>query len=202
MGARTSSCRRLARVGLLLVAFGAVRAAGLARAETPLRSARPRLLKLNPKPPPRGLSNATLDFAELYVFGPRAPEVTPRALGLNGKRVTMVGFMVALERPVTGGFFVSPYPAGADESGAGRGDLPPTSVLVLPSLAAGQEVAFVPGALEITGILEVGNQVHDGEPSTIRLRVDDARSIRFARTRHTARVPRTTTAKQEGSGPP
>jgi hypothetical protein len=128
--------------------------------------------------------------------------VTPKALGLQGKRVTMVGFMVALERPVTGGFFVSPTPAGADESGGGRGDLPPTSVLVLPKGAAGLHVAFVPGALEITGILDVGNQLHEGEPSTIRLLVDDARSIRFARTRHTARAARTTTVRQEGSGPP
>lgn len=136
---------------------------------------------------------ATLDFGDLYSFGPRAPEVTTKTLGLHGKRVTMVGFMVALERPVKGGFFVSAYPAGGDESGGGRGDLPPTSVLVLPKVAAGQEVAFVPGALEITGILDVGNQEHEGEPSTIRLLVDDARSIRFARTRRTASVPRATT---------
>lgn len=164
-------------------------------------SARAAVVRLSPKPPPKVLSAPTLDFAELYVFGPRAPRITDKTQGLHGKRVTMVGFMVALQRPVTGGFFVSPYPADADESGGGRGDLPPTAVLVLPKVAAGHEVAFVPGALEITGILDVGNQEHEGEASTIRLLVEDARSIRFARTRRTAKVPSTTTAKQEGSGP-
>jgi hypothetical protein len=196
MGVIFCSCRVTTQVALLLLlGLGGIGEPGVARAETTPTAARPRILRLSPKPPPKGLSTATLDFAELYIFGPRAPEVTAKTQGLHGKRVTMVGFMVALERPVTGGFFVSPYPAGADESGAGRGDLPPTSVLVLPTVAVGREVAFVPGALEITGILDVGNQVHDGEPSTIRLLVDDARSIRFARTLRTARAPRPTTAR-------
>ncbi|HEX2660564.1 MAG TPA: hypothetical protein VHU40_19920 [Polyangia bacterium] len=165
-------------------------------------SARAGVVRLSPQPPPKALSSPTLDFAELYVFGPRAPRVTDKTEALHGKRVTMVGFMVALQRPVLGGFFMSPYPADADESGGGRGDLPPTAVLVLPKAAAGHEVAFLAGALEITGILDVGNQVQDGEPSTIRLLVEDARSIRFARTRRTAKTSRTTTtAKQEGRGP-
>jgi hypothetical protein len=155
----------------------------------------PRVLRLTPKPPPKTLSTPNLDFAELYTFGPRAPELTAKVLALHGKRVTMVGFMVALERPVKGGFFVSPYPASSDESGGGRGDLPPTSVLVLSKGAVGREVAFVPGALEITGILDVGNQEHEGEPSTIRLLVEDTLAVRFARTRRTAKGPRTITEK-------
>lgn len=183
-----------ARLVLLsLVSVASSQVPGVVRAEAPAPPTR--VFRLTPKPPPKTLSAPNLDFAELYAFGPRAPELTAKVLGLHGKRVTMVGFMVALERPVKGGFFVSPYPAGSDESGGGRGDLPPTSVLVLPKVAVDQEVAFVPGALEISGILDVGNREHEGEPSTIRLLVEDARSIRFARTRRTARVPRTTAAK-------
>lgn len=149
-------------------------------------------VRLVPRPPPGTLSSPTIEFSELYRFGDRAPELTPKALALQGQRVTLVGFMVSLERAPRGGFYVSPYPAASDESGGGRGDLPPTSVLVLPRTAAGRPVHFVPGALEVTGILDVGNAETDGEPSTIRLVVDDARDVRFARTRRTANATRTT----------
>ncbi|HET9956189.1 MAG TPA: hypothetical protein VFQ61_16895 [Polyangiaceae bacterium] len=147
----------------------------------------PRTVRLSPRPPPSRASVATIDFARFYRFTNRAPVPTPELLELAGKRVTLVGFMVALERPVLGGFYLSPYPASSDESGAGRGGVPPTAVLVLVRSARGRYVQHVPGALELTGVLEVGNQETSGETSTIRLRIDDARALRFARTRATLR---------------
>ena len=147
-------------------------------------------VRLRPKRPPRTLSIPTIDFAELYHFGSRAPEPTAKLLGLQNQRVTVVGFMALLERPVRGGFYLAPYPSMSDESGGGRGDVPPTSVLVLPATASGKEVTFLPGALQISGILDVGNRESDGEIATIRLLVDakDLKQLRFARTRTTART--------------
>ncbi len=181
------SCIRCLRIVCLATVLLAAWVAEAARPVPPAAA-----VKLHPKRPPRALSAGSIDFADMYRFGPRAPAPTPALLALDGRRVTLIGFMALLERPARGGFFLAPYPAVADESGAGRGDLPPTSVLVLPAIAAGREIAFVPGALEITGTLEVGNRESDGESSTIRLRVDadDLRQLRFARTRTTNREKR------------
>jgi hypothetical protein len=177
------------------LAVTVVAAPTLAHAPAAPPGARP--LRLVPLPPPRALSVPTIDFAELYRFGSRAPELSSKLLALQGRRVMLVGFMVLLERPPRGGFYLSPLPAASDESGAGRGDLPPTSVLVLPRAAAGRPVSFVPGALEITGVLDVGNREIDGEPSTVRLLLDGPSDLRFARTRRTAGAARKT-AKGEG----
>lgn len=142
-------------------------------------------VRLSPRPPPARASVATIEFSQFYRFGDKAPEPTPELVALAGKRVTLVGFMVALERPVLGGFYLASYPASSDESGAGRGGVPPTAVLVLVRAARGKYIEYVPGALELSGVLEVGNSESSGEISTIRLRVEDARPLRFARTRST-----------------
>lgn len=148
----------------------------------------PKTARLAPRPPPARASVATIDFDRFYHFGERAPQPTPELLALVGKRVKLVGFMVALERPVQGGFYLSSYPANSDESGAGRGGLPPTSVLVLVRAARGRYIDYVSGALELTGVLEVGNLELAGESSSIRLLVEDTRQIRYARRRSTLRA--------------
>ena len=116
-----------------------------------------------------------LELTELYTFGPRAPAPNIKLSSLQGQRVTIAGYMVEMESPPRGGFYLAPYPAMCDESGAGRGGLPPSSVLVLSRGARDDEVAFVDGRLEVMGILEVGNRVSaDGEVSTVRLILDDS----------------------------
>jgi hypothetical protein len=51
--------------------------------------------------------------------------------------------------------------------------LPPEAVLVIVRSAKGRQIPFIPRALEVTGILEVGNrQERDGEVSPIRLILD------------------------------
>lgn len=158
------------------------------------------MVRIVPRRPPATLSIATLDFQQFYRFGNRAPEPSAELLALVGKKVTLVGFMVHVDTPVIGGFYLSPYPAACDESGAGRGDVPPTSVLVLPKVARGKQVAFVPGALEVTGVLEVGNQETSGEMWTLRLIVDDVRTMRFARTKSTLAQPRHSQSKSGAKG--
>jgi hypothetical protein len=138
-------------------------------------------IRLTPKAAPGGRSKSTIDFRHLYSMGPQAPELSQEALALQGKRVTFVGFMANMDQPPKGGFYLAPYPVIADESGAGRGSLPPTSVLVVTAAAKGKVVAFLPGPLEVSGRLDLGNkESEDGEIATIRLVVDDPRDLKFA----------------------
>ncbi len=175
---RASACATLALVALSQSAQARPRAASA------------RVLRLVPARPPAKQSVASIDFTELYRFGPKAPEFTPKLLALEGKRVTLLGFMVLMESPVRGGFYLAPYPAASDESGAGRGGVPPTAVLVLPKQAEGKEVAYVPGALQVTGVLELGNREVNGEITSIRLRLERPSDLRFARRRSTLKAPR------------
>jgi hypothetical protein len=141
-------------------------------------------VQLTLRPAPKKLSMSTIEFADFYRFGPQAPELTEKVMELHGKKVTLVGFMVEMSMAPKGGFYLAPYPALCDESGAGRAGLPPVSVLVVAPSAKGKPIAHVPGALEVTGVLDVGNKESaDGEVWTIRLLVQDTKSLKFARTR-------------------
>lgn len=96
-----------------------------------------------------------------------------KLLGLNGKRVRMVGFMAQLENPLKGAFYLCPRPIYGDESGGGTADLPVEHVRVIVSSAREKEIVFIPRLIEVVGVLEVGNQVEaDGSVSAIRLLLD------------------------------
>src|SRR5262245_34738385 len=81
-----------------------------------------------------------------------------KALSLAGKRVHMTGFMVEMEIPPRGGFFLAARPLHCDEAGGGTADLPLESVLVLTESAQGRAIPWIEGALDVSGVLEVGNQ--------------------------------------------
>ena len=111
-------------------------------------------------------------LAELLEPGPKL-KASEKARSLNGQRVHLVGFMARMEEPLLGGFYLVPRPLSLDESGAGTGDLPSESVLVLVPGSEGKVVTHVQGALEGTGILEVGNQSDaEGRVSNFRLKLD------------------------------
>jgi hypothetical protein len=96
-----------------------------------------------------------------------------KATALAGQRVRLVGFMAEMEMPIPGAFYLVPQPVECDEAGGGTADLMPTSVLVISESARGQVVPHVPGALDVTGVLEVGNRAGpDGRMSAFRLRLD------------------------------
>lgn len=83
--------------------------------------------------------------------------------------------MVDMESPPSGGFYLAARPIRCDEAGAGTGDLSPETVLVIVTSARNKPVPFVSGPLEISGVLEVGNQTDkDGRVSAFRLRLDTA----------------------------
>jgi len=96
-----------------------------------------------------------------------------KAQALAGKRVRLAGFMAQMELPIPGAFYLVPQPIDCDEAGGGTADLLPTSVLVLSESTKGQLVPHLPGALDVSGVLEVGNLPGpDGRMSAFRLRLD------------------------------
>ena len=114
-----------------------------------------------------------LAFGELFESSPRELKPTAKLLGLDGKRVKMVGYMAQLEEPLSGAFYLAPRPTVCGEGGAGTGDLPPEVVRVEVRSRRGKPVPFIPGLLEVTGVLEVGNRAEeDGSVSAIRLVLD------------------------------
>ena len=113
-----------------------------------------------------------LTFADLLAPGP-ALTPAPRLAGLVGRRVKLAGFMAELEEGPLGAFYLASRPVRCDEGGAGTGDHPPDAVRVVVRSAAGQEIPFYPGLLEVTGRLETGAQADDdGRPSFFRITLD------------------------------
>ena len=124
-----------------------------------------------------------LSFKEFFegTNGELKPSAT--LLQLNGKRVRLIGFMAQMETPPIGAFYLCPRPVTCDEAGGGTADLPPESVFVIVRSLTGKEVPFIPRAVEVTGLLEVGNrQEADGRVSFIRLVLDGPEGVPAART--------------------
>src|SRR5262245_38914244 len=116
---------------------------------------------------------ASIEFREF--FEANASELKPSAklLSLNGRRARLVGFMAQMEQPPSGAFYLCPRPVYADESGGGTADLPIGSVRVIVRSAKGKKIPFIARPIEVTGILEVGNQAEDdGTVSAVRLILD------------------------------
>lgn len=99
----------------------------------------------------------TLAFSDLFVADSKPPELSPALLSAAGKRVRMVGFMAHMDQPPSGAFYLTSRPVSCDEMGAGTGDLPMDSIRV-NVIPAPKEVTFVPGPIEVTGVLELGRQ--------------------------------------------
>ncbi len=114
-----------------------------------------------------------LPFAELLEPTGDALRPTTRAAALAGRRVRLDGFMARMEDSPRGGFWLVPRPLACDESGGGTGDLPPEAVFVVVRSAARRAIAFRPGALSVTGVLELGPRADaDGRVSSIRVVLD------------------------------
>lgn len=122
--------------------------------------------------PADGAPAEPLAWSELLEPG-AALVPSAKTKSLAGQRVRLVGFMAQMELPIPGAFYLVPQPVDCDEAGGGTADLMPTSVLVLSASTQGQIVPHLPGALDVSGVLEVGNQPGpDGRMSAFRLRLD------------------------------
>src|SRR5262245_5927667 len=114
-----------------------------------------------------------LSFHEFFETDSTEIKPSAKLLALDGKRVKLVGFMVREEEPLRGAFYLSPQPVFDSEEGGGNADLPIESVLVIVKSYEDKEIPFVPGALEATGILQIGKfQDENGHNAAIQLILD------------------------------
>lgn len=107
--------------------------------------------------PPAGVTE--LKFRDLFKLpvGPKGLEPTDKLLGLDGKRVRLVGYMVQQEPPVPGHFMLSPLPVVAgDADDAWADDIPASAIFVKLPKSPDLVVPPMAGLIQLTGTLHVG----------------------------------------------
>ncbi len=125
-----------------------------------------------PEAPP-GVTD--LRFADLFgPIGSRGLVLTGKLRSLDGKRVRILGYMVAREQAPPGTFLLTPFPQTLHEYEYGLADdLPPATLFVTASGRGDREVPYTPGLLLLTGTLSVGNREEpDGRVSLVRMTLD------------------------------
>jgi hypothetical protein len=135
----------------------------------------------DPSSPLARVPATALSFGEMFTSSASGLEPSKKLLGVNGRRVRMVGFMAFQEDTPEGAFYLCPHPVYNDEGGNGDADIPPNSVLVVVRSAAGRQLELIPRPLEVTGKLEVGRKVDDhGRVSFVRLLLDRPEDVAAA----------------------
>lgn len=106
--------------------------------------------------PPRDVDE--LRFRDVFKLpvGPRGLELTERLRELDGRRVRVVGYMVRAD--LAGAFVLSPLPGVLGDADEGLADdLPPSALLVEMPAQASLRSAHMPGLIQVTGRLRIGN---------------------------------------------
>src|SRR5262245_37647271 len=87
-------------------------------------------------PPPAGTSE--LEFREIFVMpvGPRGLELSGRVRALDGKRVRLVGYMIASDAKDATSFLLSPLPIAIDHDDESLADEVPPSIVRISGLNA------------------------------------------------------------------
>lgn len=144
-----------------------------------------------------------LSFSEVMVtpVGPAGLELAPKAKGLLGKPVRMVGHMVRQMQPIPWAFLLSPVPQSLHEREYFLcDDLPANTVRVYLPKGPQPIVPYRPGLVAVTGILtNESPEESDGRSSVARLVIQpgDTNGMVFV----TAFAPReTTNAPAAGTG--
>lgn len=122
--------------------------------------------------PPSADQPTTLAFNEFFEPSTQGLKPSRKLIGLQHKRVKLTGFMAQMESELEGAFFLVPRPIFSDEEGGGNADIPPEAVLVIVPFRLHENIPFVQGLLEVTGVIEVGNKEENGRVSSIRLIMD------------------------------
>ena len=124
--------------------------------------------------PPVGTSD--LKFHEFFKLpvGPLGLEPTEKLMSLDGKRVRIIGYMVAQANPVDGAFILTPLPVSiGDDDESLADDLPPSAVFVHLPVSNARSVPYIPGLIKLSGVLSVGSRGEaDGRVSGVRLQLD------------------------------
>ena len=118
-----------------------------------------------------------LKFASFFKqpVGPRGLEMAEALRAADGKRVRLVGYMVAQEEPLAGRFMLTPRPVRMSEHADGDADdLPPATVTVLlDSRQRDRIVVHQSGLVALTGRLMLGREEDaTGRVSWVRLQLD------------------------------
>jgi hypothetical protein len=100
---------------------------------------------------------ADLRFDRLLTTNAGRLQLSDEVSRLDGKWVQTAGFMVQMENPPKGGFWLTAQSIHVDESGAGIGDLPPNAIFVRVAGAGDKPVAFLGGKLLVVGKLQLSN---------------------------------------------
>jgi len=118
-----------------------------------------------------------LKFADFFMqpVGPRGLAIADALRAADGRRVRLVGYMVAQEQPAVGQFMLTPRPVRLSEHADGEADdLPPATVhVMLDEGHRGAVVPHKPGLIALTGRLQVGRaEDPSGRVSWLRLHLD------------------------------
>jgi hypothetical protein len=146
---------------------------------------------------PSAKAPVPLAFGEIFAPGPDLV-LSEKARSLRGRRVRMEGYAAELEDAPAGAFWLVPLPVRGDESGAGVGDLPPDSVLVMVRSAGDRPIRpAAPGLISVSGVLEAGHADGAdgaGQSSLLRIVLDRAPARSPAKPAKAARNARTPAA--------
>jgi len=107
--------------------------------------------------------------------GPRGLELADALRAADGRRVRLVGYMVAQEQPVAGRFMLTPRPVRLSEHADGDADdLPPATVTVLLDASQRERiVAHESGLVALTGRLALArDEDAAGRVSWVQLQLD------------------------------
>ena len=98
---------------------GAILSLALLAAAPPPVEGKP--VRLKSQPGASAVGPETLSFRELFEASPRELKPSQKLLALNGKRVTMVGYMAQMEIAPLGAFYLASAPVScAASSGTSR----------------------------------------------------------------------------------
>jgi hypothetical protein len=130
---------------------------------------------MNGELPPAPTDVTDLKFRDFFKMpvGKRGLELTDKFLGLNGKRVRIVGYMAKAETPTPGMFVLSPLPVDLGDEDESLSDDLPASALFVHTGASQFVVPHITGLIKLTGTLSIGSQEEaDGHVSMARLILD------------------------------
>jgi len=129
-----------------------------------------------------------LKFRDFFTMpiGPAGLAPSARLLSLAGQRVRVVGYMARQEQPAAGIVILAPLPVVlGDEDESYADDLPAATLYVhLADTERTRAVAYVPGLVSFTGVLQLGaTNEADGRVSFVRLQLDpeSSRALAIAR---------------------
>jgi hypothetical protein len=150
----------------------------------------PAALSVRKELPEPGAGTIELKFEGLFRLpvGPRGLEPSDALLAAQGKEVRLIGFMVREEAGARDGFLLASVPVAAGDEDEGLADdLPPALIRVVFSAPKGQTIPYLPGLLQVRGILHLQSHVDDASQRISMIQLEPDRSTRRALARAVAR---------------